>query len=187
MALTLSKFSYEPMIFYGRGVAASQPNTTQDNGSYAIGDEARGDVKVHGLWEKGSDCILDIQVTDTDARSYQSISSAKVLERAAKVKKSKYLEACLERRRSFMPLVYSVDGMACKEAKAFEKRVASLMATKLDRQYSEMVGFVRGRMSLAVIRSNTMLLRGARSSRRFCLPEIEDSAGMEAMGGQAEW
>ena len=85
-----------------------------------------------------------------------------------------------------MPLVYSVDGMACKEARAFEKgRVASLIATKLDRQYSKMVGFVQGRLSLAVIRSNTMLLRGARSSRRFCMPEIEDSAGM--MGGQVEW
>ena len=112
MALTLSKVSYEPQIFYGRDVAAGQPNNTQNNGSYAIGDEARGNVKVHGLWDKGSDCILDIQVTDTDARSYQSISSEKVLERAAKVKKSKYLEACLERQRSFMPLVYSVDGMA---------------------------------------------------------------------------
>ena len=154
---------------------------------YAIGDEARGDVMVHGLWEKGSNCVLDIQVCDTDAKSYQSIASAKVLERAAKVKKSKYLEACLERRRSFMPLIYSVDGMACKEARAYEKRVASLMATKLDCAYSEMVGFVRGRMSLAVIKSNTMMLRGARSSRRFCLPVIEDSAGMEAMGRQAEW
>ena len=134
-------------------------------------------MKVHGLWDKGSDCILDIQVTDTDAKSYQSITSEKVLERAAKVKKSKYLEACLERQRSFMPLVYSVDGMACKEARAFEKRVASLISTKLDRQYSEMVGFVRGQLSLAVIWLNTMLLRGARSSQRFCMPEIGDSAG----------
>ena len=78
--------------------------------------------------------------------------------------------------------------MACKEAKAFEKRVASLLASKWDWRYSEMVGFVRGQMSLAVIRANTMLLRGARSSRRFCRPEIEDGAGMEAIvGGDAEW
>ena len=187
MALTLSKVSYEPQIFYGRDVAASQPNNTQNNGSYAIGDEARGNVKVHGLWDKGSDYILDIQVTDTDARSYQSITSEKVLERAANVKKSKYLEACLERRRSFIPLVYSVDGMVCKEVRAFEKRVTSLIATKLDRQYSKMVGFVQGRLSLAVIRSTTMLLHGARSSGRFHMPKIEDSAGMEAMGGEAEW
>ena len=85
-----------------------------------------------------------------------------------------------------MPLVYSVDGMACKEAKAFEKRVASLLASKWDRRYSEMVGFVRGRMSLAIIRSNTMLLRGAQAGRAW-KPQIEDSAGVEALGRAAAW
>ena len=188
MALTNSKVSYEPTIYYGRGVTAGQQTHTTHTQRNALGDEARGDVKIHGLWEKGSDCILDIRITDTDAKSYQSYSSRKVLERAAKEKKDKYLEACLERRRSFAPLVYSVDGMACKEAKAFEKRVASLLASKWDRQYSEMVGFVRGRMALSVIRANTMLLRGSRSSRRFCRPDIQDGAGMEAIvGNDAEW
>jgi hypothetical protein len=186
MALTKSKVSYEPTIYYGRGVTARQPTASRQTGSNVAGDEARGDVKIHGLWEKGSDCILDIRITDTDAKSYQNIASAKVLERAAKVKKDKYLIACLERRRTFMPLVYSVDGMACKEALAFEKRVASLLASKWNRPYSEMVGFVRGRMSLAVIRSNTMLLRGARAGRAW-KPVIEDSAGVEALGRAAEW
>ena len=86
-----------------------------------------------------------------------------MLERAAKAKKDKYLQPCLDRRRSFVPLVYSVDGMACREAHAYEKRVASLLVTKWDWWYSKMVGFVRGRMSLAVIRSNTMMLRGVRA------------------------
>ena len=59
---------------------------------------------------------------DPGAASYKStMDSAKILERAAKQKKAKYLEACLERRRSFAPLVYSVDGMAAKEARAFER------------------------------------------------------------------
>ena len=184
--MTKSKVSYEPTIYYGRGVTANQSTATRQTGSNVAGEEARGDVKVHGLWEKGSDCILDIRITDTDAKSYQNISSSKVLERAAKVKKDKYLIACLERRRTFMPLVYSVDGMACKEALAFEKRVASLLASKWNRPYSEMVGFVRGRMSLAIIRSNTMLLRGARAGRAW-KPVIEDSAGVEALGRAAEW
>ena len=83
-------------------------------------------------------------------------------------------------------MVYSVDGMACKEARAYEKRVASLLATKWDRRYSEMVGFVRGRMSLAVIRSNTMLLRSARADRAW-KPVIKDGAGVEALGKAAEW
>ena len=70
------------------------------------GDETRGNVKIHGLWEKGIACILDIRITDTNAKSYHNIASSKVLERAAKVKKDKYLTACLERHRKFMPLVY---------------------------------------------------------------------------------
>ena len=103
-----------------------------------------------------------------------------MLERAAKKKKDKYLDACLERRRTFAPLAYSVDGMACKEAKAFEKRVASLLAMKLGRQYSKMVGFVRARMSLAVVRSNTLLLRGARGGRLMRLL-LHDGAAFDAL------
>ena len=50
-----------------------------------------------------------------------------------------------------MPLVYSIDRMAYKEARAYEKYVASLLVSKWDWRYSKMVGFVRGWMSLAVI------------------------------------
>ena len=82
---------------------------------------------------------MDICVTDTDAKSYSTSTPAKVLERAVKLKWDKYAKACIERRKSFTPLVYLVDGLACKEAKAFERRVASLLATKWDRRYSEMV------------------------------------------------
>ena len=76
------------------------------------GEEARGDVLVHGLWNKGTGCVLDTRVTDTDARSYAQLSSAQVLKAAEKVKKDKYLAPCLARRRGFVPLVYSVDEMA---------------------------------------------------------------------------
>ena len=108
------------------------------------------------------------------------------MERAAKVKKDKYLIPCLERRRTFMPLVYSVDGMACKEALAFKKWVASMLARKWTRPYSEMVGFVCIRMSLAIICFTTMLLCGARAGRAWRL-EIEDSAGVEALVRATEW
>ncbi len=98
---------------------------------------------MHGLWKKGQTCILDVRVTDMDAKSYANSTSAKVLENAAKRKWDMYGKACLKRRQSFGVLVYSVDGMPCKEAKAFERRIASLLAAKWERPYSEMVGFVR--------------------------------------------
>ena len=107
---------------------------------------------VHGLWETGSGCVLDICIPDTDARSFANKTSKRVLEDHAKRKKSKYLQLCLDRRWSFAPLDYSVDGMACTEAHAFEKRIASLLADKWNRSYSELVGYVRGRRAMSILR-----------------------------------
>ena len=63
---------------------------------------------------------MDISITDIDATSHKDFSSAMVLEMAANATKAKYLQLCLDRRRSFTPLVYLVDGMACKETEAFD-------------------------------------------------------------------
>ena len=133
----------------------------------------------HGFWKRGRTTIFDIRVTDTDCRSYGNMDSRKVLERHAREKKGKYEEACLERRRDFTPMVYSVDGMAAKEARAAERRIAGLLSAKWQRQYSEMANFVRTRMSLSVVRSNTLLLRGDRSTswrRRGAENGVEASA-----------
>ena len=112
--------------------------------------------------------ILDFDIVNTDVTSYGHQHSMnhtmKVLEKAAKRKKDKYLEACRERRRDFIPMAYSVDGLAGKEARAAEKRLASLLASKWDRPYSEMACFVKTRMSLSIVRSISMLMRGCRSS-----------------------
>ena len=68
-------------------------------------DKARGNVTVHGLWEKEKTCILDIRTTDTDAKSYTGSSLEKVLEKVAKLKKDKYEAPCFAMRRTFTPLV----------------------------------------------------------------------------------
>ena len=119
--------------FLGMGISAGHQGQGEgQTGSNTAGNKAHGDVSAHGLWKKGKTCIMDIRITDTDAKSYSSSSSRKVLEKAARQKKDKYLGTCLEWRRSFVPLVYLVDGMVCKEARAFEKRVTSLLASKWD-------------------------------------------------------
>ena len=181
-ALTTGKITYEPSISYGRNLTAGQPEVPQGTGNQ-LGAKARGDVLVHGLWERGSGCVLDIRITYTDANSNKDISSAKVLEWAAKAKTAKYLQPCLERRQSFTPLVYSVNGMTCKEAKAFEKCIACLLAEKWDCPHSKMVRYVRGRMGMAVIRSNTVLLRGARVHKRT-VPWVWDDAECDAVREQ---
>ena len=104
----------------------------------------------------------------------------KALAKADKEKKDLYLQACLERRRTFNPMVYSAYGIPGAEALSEQKRLAALLSYKLKREYSEMCGFVRARMSLAIARSNSLLLcgprdKGARIRQR---PELTDGAVM---------
>ena len=115
---------------------------------------------MHAFWQCTRGMIFDVRICDTDARSYANTSSDEVLECASKEKVRKYEQACLAQRRDFTPLVYLVDGLASKDAHNTKRRLASILATKWGRSYSEMANFVRTRMSLAVVRSNTLLLRG---------------------------
>ena len=55
--------------------------------------------------------------------------------------------------------------MAGTEAQAFEKCIAHLLAEKWERHYSELCGFVLGRMTLSVVRGNTLLPRGSRMGK----------------------
>ena len=77
-------------------------------------------------------------------------------------------------------MVYSADGIPGAEALAAQKRLATLLSYKLKREYSEMCGFVRARMLLEIVRSNSLLLcgpceKGARIRQR---PELTDGAVM---------
>jgi hypothetical protein len=171
IALTESRVVIEPTILYGNGSRAGANNATPTSPHHAsttstttLGDEARGDVLAHGFWNRGRGTVFDVRICDTDSRSYGHTSSSKILERHAKEKKDKYENACLDRRRDFTPLVYSIDGMASKDARTAERRIAWLLAKKWSRTYSDMANFIRTRMSLAIVRSNTLLLRGDRNN-----------------------
>ena len=57
-------------------------------------------------------------------------------------------------------MVYSTDGIPGAETLAAQKWLAALLSYRLKREYSEMCDFVQARMSLAIVRSNSLLLRG---------------------------
>ena len=108
--------------------------------------------------------MFDIRIVNLDAGSYLRMTAEKALTKAEKEKKDLYLQACPEHRRTFTPMVYSADRIPGAEALATHKRLAALLNYKLKREFSEMCGFVRARMSLAIVRSNSLLLRGPRDN-----------------------
>ena len=104
--------------------------------------------------------MFNIRIVNLNAGSYLPMKPEKALAKADKEKKYLYLQACLERRRTITQMVYSVDGIPGAKAFAAQKMLAALLSYQLKREYSEICGFMRERMSLAIVRSNSLLLRG---------------------------
>jgi hypothetical protein len=172
-ALTASAVSDEPLILTGRDSQGSTGASTE------VPPDLRGDIAAHGFWRRGTTAIFDVRVTDTDAPSNKGVDPTKILKRHEKEKRDKYLDLCLARRRHFTPLVFSVDGLRGGEAQAASKRLASRLATKWGRTYSEVCGFVRSRLSVALARSTSQCLRGTRDpSSRTASYQWETGAGL---------
>ena len=81
-------------------------------------------------------------------------------------------------------MVYSVDGIAGREARNAKKRLATHLASKWNRGYSQMVYYVRVRMAIAVVRANSLLIRGSRDRQHSRRPLIPDGA---ALGDWQTW
>ena len=124
--------------------------------------------------------MFDIRIVNLDTGSYLHIMLEKALSKAEKKRMALYLQTCLERIRTFTPMVYSADEITGAEALAAHKWVAALLNYKLKREYSEMCGFVREMMSLAIVRSNSLLLCGPlnKGARIWQRPELTDGVVM---------
>jgi hypothetical protein len=51
--------------------------------------EDRGNILVRGLWARGTDCIIDVHITDVDAKSQRPQDPHKVLKAHEREKKKK--------------------------------------------------------------------------------------------------
>eukprot|EP00978_Attheya_sp_CCMP212_P019671 scaffold55338_cov46-Attheya_sp.AAC.1 len=57
---------------------------------------------IRGFWSRGTtDCIVDVQITDLDSKSYLKKSSNKVLAGQEQETKRKYFAPCLAPTTSF--------------------------------------------------------------------------------------
>ena len=77
-------------------------------------------------------------------------------------------------------MVYSADKIPGAEALDAQKILAAILSYKLNQEYSDMCGFVKARMSLVIVRYNSLLLhvpryKGGRIRKQ---PELIDGAVM---------
>ena len=140
----------------------------------------RGDILVRGLWSPGVETIIDVRFTDLDAASYANKDPQKVLKNHEQRKHDKYLAACLEQHRTFVPFVVSTDGLLGFEAKCLVKQIAKRLEKKWSQPYSVVRGFLNSRISLAIVRASHQCLRGPRnpSSKTSHRVQWLDGAGL---------
>ena len=132
----------------------------------ASADALVADLCVRGVWGPQTEALFDIRVVDTDARSYCARSPKDVLGTAEGEKKHKYLLACQNRHATFTPLCVSVDGMLGSEAEFFVRRLGDFLAAKWERLYSVVMGWVRARLSFAILQAALLCVRGSRTKWR---------------------
>ena len=177
---SLCKSAFSPGSVTTEPFIYSLKDRTSPPTSSATRVEARGDVAVFNFWQRGTTAIFDVHVTDTNSPSYKAHNPLTILARQEKAKKDKYVQPCIERRRQFTPLVFSVDGLVATEAEAACKHLAAKLAEKWKEQYSVTCGYVRSKIGLALIQASSLCIRGIRECRHQSEPlyPIDDGNAM---------
>jgi hypothetical protein len=121
-------------------------------------DEDRGDLVIRGLWARGTDCIIDVQVTDLDCKSNRSKDPHRVLAQHERAKKKKYLEACTEQQLHFTPFTVSMDDVIGKDVRVLMRQLSALLAEKWDQPYSVACGYVNVWMSITIAQATHLCL-----------------------------
>eukprot|EP00980_Cylindrotheca_fusiformis_P005268 scaffold1123_cov56-Cylindrotheca_fusiformis.AAC.4 len=107
--------------------------------------------------------IIDVSLVHVDAPSHLSAEPLNVLRTREKTKKKKYLKACLQQRRSFVPFVVSTDGLLDgPEAQMFVKKLAADLSIRWDQPKSVVTNFIRARLGIAILRATHHCIRGPR-------------------------
>ena len=80
--------------------------------------------------------------------------------------------------RDFIPFIVSTDGCLGEAAEVFLKRLSRKLASKWSRAYSQVVGFLKSRISVAILRASSHCLRGARTRVQGTVCLMEDGAAL---------
>jgi hypothetical protein len=142
------------------------PAMTANQVPTANNTQERGDIAIRGLFERGTNAIIDIRIANLDSSSYRSQDPEKVLQQQETAKRQKYQDICETRRESFHPFIASADGMlAPAEATKILQHLAHITANKTQKPYSAIVKHLRLRIAITLVKAAHHCLRASRKKR----------------------
>ena len=136
------------------------------NRTTTIDDDARLDIKANGFSDsRFSRTFFDVKVFNPYAKSCpRSIPDSYQYHES---KKLKYDQRIIEvEKGTFCPLIFPCTGGVCPSASKAIQRLASRIRDKNEDSYSDVITYIRTKLSFALLRRSVLCLRGARSMRR---------------------
>ena len=117
-------------------------------------DDARSDLKVTGFWRNMRQAYFDVKVVSPFARSYAHLSQKSILLSAEKSKMREYRERIREvEHADFNPLVFTTVGAMGPQSQIVMKRIAEMLSEKKGVALSVVTGWLRVRLSFALLRT----------------------------------
>ena len=129
-------------------------------------DGARLDIEASGFsGGRFERTLIDVRIFNPHAPSNRGNQLSSIYRRHKNIKKRAYQQRIQETEHaSFTPLIFSATGGMAREATAFYKRLASMLATKRDQPYSSTMTWMRCLLSFSLLHSAIQCIRGARST-----------------------
>ena len=135
---------------------------------------------MHGFWRSMRTVFFDIKVVSLYAKSHVHLSHASLYRNAEKSKEREYLERIKNvEHADFNPLVFTTAGGMAPQSQLVVKRIASALSEKRDIPKSVVTGWLRCKLSFALLRTTLMCVRGTRV-RRFVDSDSNIELGVSA-------
>ena len=130
-------------------------------------NEARLDIKADSFWRRGKTAFFDVRVTHVNSQTNANKTTSTIFREHEQAKKREYMERVLEvEHASFTPLIIGTNGGMGDECQRFVSALSSKLAEKQNEKYSDIISWLRIRLSIEVIRSTLLCVRGSRTPFR---------------------
>jgi hypothetical protein len=138
-------------------------------------DESRLDIKAKGFWQRGQTAFFDIRTTHVNSASQKHKSTSAIFRTHEAAKKREYMQRVLEvEQGTFTPLVFGTNGGMGEECERFISALANKLSQKGEHKYPQVISWIRTRLSIEIIRSAFLCVRGSRTPFRKRNEDLND-------------
>ena len=135
-----------------------RPPPTTDNGPPALYSDLR--ISRHKPKDPSKALDIDVRVFYPDAPSARAYSTEALLKKNEVEKINKYKSACTSLGTEFEPFVCTTDGVMAEGAKRVLNTLGTNIAEKWKSSKGVVMSWIKGRMSLAIVRASSACMRG---------------------------